>query len=212
MDSVASPCPQLAYVVRSACTSVGRMSPHGRQDGRAGQQGRTEAACGVVGTVRRGSRDIGRAMGYAGLSSARPSWADAMTSATTNCRVTAGSKLGMPRRDAAGTEDRGAGGKLCLHRFPLALCFQIPLPPCNVAEGRGIRWVCACFECTRAGTGAKAGMPDTAEPRPGELPLRSSCGSGGVGVSQRNAAIKMPAIRLWPWVAPRNGCSTRAAA
>lgn len=45
-------------------------------------------------------------------------------------------------------------------------------------------------------------MPDTAEPRPGELPLRSSCGSDGVGVSQRNAAINMPAIRLWLWVAP----------
>lgn len=151
-------------------------------------------------------------MGYLGFSLACPSWADAMPSATTNCRVMAGSKLGMPRRDAAGTQDRGAGGKLCLHHSSLNLTFQTPLPPCNVCEGRGIWWVCACFECTRAGSRAKAGMPDAAEPRPGELPLRSSCGSGGVGVSQRNAAIKMPAIHLWPWVAPRHGCSTRTAA
>jgi len=46
------------------------------------------------------------------LSPACPFWADAMPSAPANCRVTAGSKLGMLRSDAAGTEDHGTGGSL----------------------------------------------------------------------------------------------------
>lgn len=44
---------------------------------------------------------------YPGLFSDCPSWADAMPRGTTNSRVTAGLKLGMLRRDAA-------GGKPCL--------------------------------------------------------------------------------------------------
>lgn len=92
------------------------------------------------------------------------------------------------RRDAAGTEDCGPGGKPCLCRSSLAM-----LSPCNISEGKGICWFCAWFGCTQAGARAKAGIPDAAaEP--------ASCRSAAAAavtawVSRSNAAIKMPAIR-----------------
>lgn len=134
MGLVASLSPHLRMLLGHRVPWRDGRSPHGR----AGRQGRTEAAHGVVQMVRRGLRDIGGTMGRQGLSAARLSWADAMPSATTNCRVTAGSKLGIPRRDATGTEDHNAGGNPCLRHSCLALAFQTVLCPCNVSEGRGI--------------------------------------------------------------------------
>lgn len=119
-----------------------------------------------------------------------------------------GSKLCTRRRHAAGTEDHSSGGKLCLLQpfLPLTLTTVPSLTVFPREEAS------ASLALVLGASPAKAGMPDTAEPRPRELPLRGSCGGDGVGVSWSNAAIKMPAIHRRPWVAPHEGCSTRTAA
>lgn len=119
-----------------------------------------------------------------------------------------GSKLCTRRRHAAGMEDHSSGGKLCLRQpfLPLTLTTVLSLMVFPREEAS------ASLVLVLGASPVKAGMPDTAEPRPRELPLRGSCGCDGVGVSQSNAAVKMPAIRRRPWVAPHEGCSTRTAA
>lgn len=113
-------------------------------------------------------------------------------------------KTGHTTEGCSGTEHCGTGGKPCRCHSSLALTFQTVLFPCNFSGGTDILWSCACFGCSRAGAGAKAGMPDTAEPAGS---LSTAAAAVMVWVSHR----EMQLLKCLPSIPGRGWHPTKAA-
>lgn len=107
--------------------------------GRAGREGRTKTAHGVVQTVRRELQNTEGAMGYPGLY--------AVHRRLMPCQVllqTAGSKLGLLAQGIM-----TLGRKPCVYHA--SLTFQTVPLPCTVSEGKGICRVCVVVDAAGPG-------------------------------------------------------------